>query len=199
MTDKQLTRNMTACDTETEREQFANTQPSPERVWALYRQDVLRRKGIETVVPQPRKRRLRRPSTSALRTLCERVKARRLSLGLSQVEVGKITGKGTLRKIETGDSRRPKQRTIELLAKALHCSVSYLLPDYRRLYGLDLVDDYAQRILSARIELGLSQGDVCRDTGISQCDWSQWERGLKRIPATRIDEVGEYLGVELRR
>ncbi len=60
-------------------------------------------------------------------TIAERIKQRRLELGLTQVELAELAGttQQGIVSVETGRTRRP--RYLHELAKALKCDVEYLL------------------------------------------------------------------------
>ncbi|WP_392552892.1 helix-turn-helix domain-containing protein [Orbus wheelerorum] len=59
-------------------------------------------------------------------SIAERVKARRLELNLTQVQLGKLSGlsQQSVQSIEKGEIQRPR-RILEI-SHALHCSVEWL-------------------------------------------------------------------------
>lgn len=60
---------------------------------------------------------------------CDRLRERRISMGLTQEEVGKIAGitRSAVQKYERGIIKNVYTSTLELFAQALRCSPAYLM------------------------------------------------------------------------
>ena len=80
-------------------------------------------------------------------TLGERVKQRRERRNWSQGHLARLTGldQGILSRIESGEVRNPGINSLIALARALECSIDYLVD----LYNEDQMDSSAMASVSA--------------------------------------------------
>lgn len=124
------------------------------------------------------------------------IRCRRLELGMTQEELGKMIGvqKQAVCKYENGRIDL-KRDMMQKLAAALEIPPSYLLGTH----GDDVEEiknyDIGQRIRSLRESAGLSQKEFAQKLDISPGRLSNWELGINRPNADMIKTICKELGI----
>lgn len=123
---------------------------------------------------------------SALAAFGERVRAKRLALGISQRESERKLGiaHGTLASWEKGQ-RTPTAERIERLALFFKCPIRELLPD--------MPERLQSPILKKCLALGVSARAVSKALGFSESLISRWERGAERPTPKNAIILARYL------
>lgn len=137
-------------------------------------------------------------------SLCigDRVKKRRLELGLSQDELATKMGyqsRTSINKIENG--RAVTQKIAIRLAAALDVSASYLMG----LDGdggsamteppVDSRDVFAGNLRMSLAKSGKTRQEVCQEIGVNYSTFSEWCNGRKYPRIENIELLAEYFGV----
>ncbi|WP_369680050.1 helix-turn-helix domain-containing protein [Brevibacillus laterosporus] len=84
-------------------------------------------------------------------TLGELIKGKRLALGMSLSELGRLTGvsKGVISKIECSDTKRPELRTLKPIADVLKITYEDIIDRY---VDVQLRDDVLEEFLAEAID-----------------------------------------------
>lgn len=146
-----------------------------------------------------------------MNTIYEKIKARRIELGLTQDELAKQMGyssRSTINKIESGlvDITRNK---IEKFATVLNVPPTYLMGWREDIYFADqltaltghsiqsnsIQDTFANRLKIAMQRKHLSQTDLSNLTGIGKSSLSTYLKGDYKPQQSKIDLLSSVLGV----
>lgn len=124
------------------------------------------------------------------------IRCRRLELGMTQEELGKMIGvqKQAVCKYENGRIDL-KRDMIQKLATALEIPPSYLLGTHGDNAEEIKNYDIGQRIRSLRESAGLSQKEFAQKLDISPGRLSNWELGINRPNADMIKTICKELGI----
>lgn len=142
------------------------------------------------------------------------IREKRLELGLTYEELGKIVGvsKSTVRKWETGMIKNITKVNILALAKALNVSPALLIgwditsTNEKKLHNplsnneKPLLDNEYKLIFSKNLKYYLqlnnkSQQDLVKDLGLSSSTVSNWYTGLKLPRMNKIEMLANYFGI----
>nr|DAL28163.1 MAG TPA_asm: Repressor protein CI [Caudoviricetes sp.] len=124
------------------------------------------------------------------------IRCRRLELGMTQEELGKMIGVQKQAVCKYENSRIDLKRDmIQKLAAALEIPPSYLLGTHGD-DGAEIKNyDIGQRIRSLRESAGLSQKKFAQKLDISPGRLSNWELGINRPNADMIKTICKELGI----
>lgn len=130
-------------------------------------------------------------------TIGERIKQRRIELGLSVDEVAEKLGKNraTVYRYESNEIENLPVGTLEPLAKILETTPAQLMgwdyeeqdENYRRIFARNL-----NRFLKIN---GKNQADIATLLNISQAAVSNWCKGIKMPRMDKVQALADYFGV----
>lgn len=130
-------------------------------------------------------------------TIGERIKQRRMELGLSVDEVAEKLGKNraTIYRYESNEIENLPVGTLEPLAKILETTPAQLMgwdyeeqdENYRRIFARNL-----NRFLKIN---GKNQADIATLLNISQAAVSNWCKGIKMPRMDKVQALADYFGV----
>lgn len=128
----------------------------------------------------------------------DRIKQRRIELGMSQQELATAMGytsKSTINKIELGKNDVSQSKVVKF-SKVLNTTPSYLM-------DWDLDDEnneyieIGQRIKKCRLNLNKSQLDLASSLGIERSTLQKYEAGKRAIPITVLKELSIIFSVSI--
>ena len=130
-------------------------------------------------------------------TIGERIKQRRMELGLSVDEVAEKLGKNraTVYRYESNEIENLPVGTLEPLAKILETTPAQLMgwedeeqdENYRRIFA---------RNLNRFVEInGKNQADIATLLNVSQAAVSNWCKGIKMPRMDKVQALADYFGV----
>ena len=135
-------------------------------------------------------------------TIGERIRQRRLDLGLSADDVAAALGKNraTVYRYESNDIEKLPTTVLEPLAEVLKTTPAYLMGwDTDQEKEVFLVDERAKRISEAIEKSGLSYPELERLTGISKSSLQRYATGVtKKIPIDCIEKIAEATHADAR-
>lgn len=130
-------------------------------------------------------------------TIGERIKQRRMELGLSVDEVAEKLGKNraTVYRYESNEIENLPVGTLEPLAKILETTPAQLMgwedeeqdENYRRIFARNL-----NRFLEIN---GKNQADIATLLNVSQASVSNWCKGIKMPRMDKVQALADYFGV----
>lgn len=130
-------------------------------------------------------------------TIGERIKQRRMELGLSVDEVAEKLGKNraTVYRYESNEIENLPVGTLEPLAKILETTPAQLMgwedeaqdENYRRIFARNL-----NRFLEIN---GKNQADIATLLNVSQAAVSNWCKGIKMPRMDKVQALADYFGV----
>lgn len=130
-------------------------------------------------------------------TIGERIKQRRMELGLSVDEVAEKLGKNraTIYRYESNEIENLPVGTLEPLAKILETTPAQLMgwedeeqdENYRRIFARNL-----NRFLEIN---GKNQADIATLLNVSQAAVSNWCKGIKMPRMDKVQALADYFGV----
>ena len=130
-------------------------------------------------------------------TIGERIKQRRMELGLSVDEVAEKLGKNraTVYRYESNEIENLPVGTLEPLAKILETTPAQLMgwedeeqdENYRRIFARNL-----NRFLEIN---GKNQADIATLLNVSQAAVSNWCKGIKMPRMGKVQALADYFGV----
>ena len=130
-------------------------------------------------------------------TIGERIKQRRIELGLSVDEVAEKLGKNraTVYRYESNEIENLPVGTLEPLAKILETTPAQLMgwedeeqdENYRRIFARNL-----NRFLEIN---GKNQADIATLLNVSQAAVSNWCKGIKMPRMDKVQALADYFGV----
>lgn len=138
----------------------------------------------------------------------DRIKQRRIELGMSQQELATAMGytsKSTINKIELGKNDVSQSKVVKF-SKVLNTTPSYLM-DWDLDDENNDVSDYSkenneyieigQRIKKCRLNLNKSQLDLASSLGIERSTLQKYEAGKRAIPITVLKELSIIFSVSI--
>lgn len=130
-------------------------------------------------------------------TIGERIKQRRMELGLSVDEVAEKLGKNraTVYRYESNEIENLPVGTLEPLAKILETTPAQLMgwedeeqdENYRRIFARNL-----NRFLEIS---GKNQADIATLLNVSQAAVSNWCKGIKMPRMDKVQALADYFGI----
>lgn len=126
--------------------------------------------------------------------LGEKVRERRIELGMSQEELAKMMGyssRSSINKIEKG--RPITQKIIVRLAKVLNVSVAYLMGWEDD--SLENGDKNGIQLKAIRESHNITLEEFANEFHITVEDLKQYESGEKKIPFSLVKAVADYFGI----
>nr|DAT40843.1 MAG TPA: Repressor protein CI [Caudoviricetes sp.] len=130
-------------------------------------------------------------------TIGERIKQRRMELGLSVDEVAEKLGKNraTVYRYESNEIENLPVGTLEPLAKILETTPAQLMgwedeeqdENYRRIFARNL-----NRFLEVN---GKNQADIATLLNVSQAAVSNWCKGIKMPRMDKVQALADYFGI----
>ena len=130
-------------------------------------------------------------------TIGERIKQRRMELGLSVDEVAEKLGKNraTVYRYESNEIENLPVGTLEPLAKILETTPAQLMgwedeeqdENYRRIFARNL-----NRFLKIN---GKNQADIATLLNVSQAAVSNWCKGIKMPRMDKVQALADYFGI----
>ena len=138
----------------------------------------------------------------------DRIKQRRIELGMSQQELATAMGytsKSTINKIELGKNDVSQSKVVKF-SKVLNTTPSYLMdwdlddenndvPDYSKENNEYI--EIGQRIKKCRLNLNKSQLDLASSLGIERSTLQKYEAGKRAIPITVLKELSIIFSVSI--
>lgn len=135
----------------------------------------------------------------------KRINQRLVTLGLTARQASLIASGGrnpeVIRNIRRGKSRSPRGDTISSLARALECSVEWLLsgegsPDAAPTMRQPAPRTWGRRIEARRAQLGLTRAELARDARVSYDALAKWVKdGVAQPRAAALKSLAEALDV----
>lgn len=132
--------------------------------------------------------------------LNERIKERRLDLGLTLLDVAEQLGvkEATMQRYESGQIKNIKHETIVALADIFKCTPAYLMGwDEKSEYFTSQASHVMNNIAKIRKSAGLSQASFGKLFGVAQNTVCNWEIGKREPDVTTLKRMSKQFGVSI--
>lgn len=125
--------------------------------------------------------------------LADRVRLRRIELGLSQEELAEKMGyssRSSINKIEMG--RPVSQKIILRLAKALDTTPAYLMG-----WDQEMNDSFGEKLKELRAKKNVTIMEMAEEIHIDVSTLIQYENGTRKVPLEVMNRIADYFGIDV--
>lgn len=125
--------------------------------------------------------------------LADRVRQRRIELGLSQEELAEKMGyssRSSINKIEMG--RPISQKIIVRLAKALDTTPAYLMG-----WDQEMDDDFGTKLKELRSKKNVTIMEMAEEIHIDVNTLVQYENGTRKVPFEVLKKIAQYFNIDV--